>query len=173
MIHGAARSVLLVALEIAIGSVWIVAAIGKLRSPAATRQQVQRLVGAWWVAAPVAALLAPAELALGVALIAGWHTRIAAAVSAALFAIFAGVIATAAIRGALDGGGCGCFGARSGSARARSASVTAVSLVAPRVIARNLVLAWVALALAGWGDGPCRCVTPTVKDASASAQSHR
>ena len=135
------KAVLNEGLQIGIGVVWVLAAFGKVRALAATRDTVDRLLGGpEWVVRIVAQLLPVAEFVLGVALITGWHARIAAGVSAVLFVLFAALILRAAIRDSLHGGGCGCFGSRQASGTDR--------LVGPRVIARNVVLATLAIAVA-------------------------
>lgn len=130
-------------LRFAIAAVWLFAAISKLRTPAVTRESVRRLLGGpRWVALVVAPVLPIGELLLGMLLVVGWHARHAAGLSALLFVLFAALMGRAAVRISLEGGGCGCFGA---------AKVTANGDVSdgPRDIARNLVLAALAVGAAG------------------------
>lgn len=143
------RALFLDALQVAIGAVWVFAAVMKVRTsrttPYATEDRVRRLLGGPPVVVRTAARgLAPAEFTLGAMLIFGWHERVAALVSAALFTVFALLIGRAVIQGSLGGSGCGCFGAR-----AAPSGQGAFDLVAPQAIARNFVLAVLALAVAG------------------------
>jgi putative oxidoreductase len=135
------RSALAYAFRLVIGAVWLVAAVLKLRTPAATRASVERLLSISWANAFVARALAPAEFALGVSLLVGWYRRPAAIASALLFLVFALLVGRAAIRQSLADGGCGCFGARADAPDDGDAA-------APRAIARNIVLAALALAAA-------------------------
>lgn len=144
------RMIVLAIIRLGLGLVWIAAGLMKLRSYAATRATVQRLlpvprrlqgklVGA--LGNLVAAVLAPCELLLGALLLAGWRTGIVASLSACLFLLFAVLIAAAGIRGALAEGGCGCFGGR-GTQKAGDPGATG------RVWARNLILALLAFMVA-------------------------
>jgi len=135
------RSALAYAFRFVIGAVWLVAAVLKLRTPAATRASVERLLGISWANALVARALAPAELLLGASLLIGWHYRASAIASTVLFLLFALLVGRAAIRQSLAGGGCGCFGVRAETGDEGDAT-------APRAIARNIVLAALALAAA-------------------------
>ncbi|MEP6692771.1 MAG: MauE/DoxX family redox-associated membrane protein [Gemmatimonadaceae bacterium] len=138
------RSALSLAFRFTIAAVWIVAAALKLRSAVATRTGVDRLLGVAWANAFVARVLAPAELALGLSLLIGWHYRASAIVSALFFLVFALLVGRAAIRQSIAAGGCGCFGVRPA---VRDDDTTA-DAAAPRAIARNVVLAVLALAAA-------------------------
>lgn len=143
LLHPEARAALTDVLRVFVGAVWFVAALAKLRAPEATRDSVRRLLGGPpRVVSAVALVLAPVELALGTALVAGWPGAAAAWLSVALFLAFAVVVARAAVRETLADGGCGCFGA---PAHASAVDEFAVG----RIVARNLVLAVLALAVAG------------------------
>lgn len=128
----------------AIGLVWLVAAAAKLASPAATRDSVRRLVGGpSWAVGLIAMGLPPAEAMMGALLLAGIMVQVVASLSTALFLIFSVLIGRAAVLDSLGGAGCGCFG-RLAVAKSGAGS-------GPEVIARNLVLAVLALAVAGAG----------------------
>jgi uncharacterized membrane protein YphA (DoxX/SURF4 family) len=135
------RSLLFDGFRFVVGIVWVVAAVAKARAGHETRDDVRRLAGGGpaWALNGVAQVVPVAELALGLMLILGWHTRAAAGISAALFVFFAVLIGGATIRGALREGGCGCFGSRPG---------TSDHVTGPRAIARNFVLAALAVAVA-------------------------
>lgn len=136
MIHEELRSVGLYALQAAIALVWIAAAVGKARTPAAERRaSVRKLVaGPAWMTAAIASALPAAELVLGLALVVRWQTPVVAAVSAGLFLAFAFLVGRATVRGSLGGAGCGCFGRA--SQRPSKASMSG-----PPTVARNFVLA--------------------------------
>jgi hypothetical protein len=107
------RAVSQVVLRFSIAAIWLIAAIGKLRSPLLQRElDVQRLVAIAPVQIKVIARLLPvAELLLVIWLVSGWWAAGATGTSAALFLLFAWLLAAAAIKGAVQGaGGCGCFG---------------------------------------------------------------
>jgi len=137
------RPAIVAVIRIVVALVWIVAGVGKLRLHASTRDAVRRLTRLPnGLAGAIAAPLPPAEIVLGLLLLAGWRIRMLAAVSAGLFTLFAVLVAAAAIRGALADGGCGCFGTRASSAGQGNPAN------AGRIWARNLVLAVLALAVA-------------------------
>jgi putative oxidoreductase len=134
------RATLSDALRIAIGVVWFVAGVQKLRSPAATRDSVAGLIdGSAGLARALARALPSAEILLGLALVIGWRGRAAALLSACAFLGLAVLLGRAAIRDSLPDGGCGCFGA--GPARE-------IDDAGPRAVARNLVLATLAVGAA-------------------------
>ena len=142
MLEHPMRDAVLDALRLTLGGVWLLAAVRKLRTPALTRAAVRRLLGGpEWALPVVARALAPAELALAAALFSGWHERAAAIASAGLLVLFAVAIRRAGARGSLAGGGCGCFAAPTAPAAAATG----------RLVARNLLLAAVAVAVAGAG----------------------
>jgi uncharacterized membrane protein YphA (DoxX/SURF4 family) len=142
---GALQSALSFAFRLIVATVWLVAGVLKLRAPAAaTRDSVERVLGISWANAFVARALAPAEVLLGLVLLTGWRYRASAVVSALLFFVFAFLIGRAAIRRSLAEGGCGCFGART----APRDDGTFSDSIAGRAIARNVVLAILALAAA-------------------------
>jgi uncharacterized membrane protein YphA (DoxX/SURF4 family) len=146
MIDNEWRSLLIHGFRLTIGLVWVVAAIGKFRAPGATADAVRRLVGGSPRAVNhIAQVLSIAELVLGGVLVIGWQAHTAAGISAAAFVVFAVVIGRAAIRDSLSGagagaGGCGCFGSR-------PAHPGADHVQRPRAIARNFVLAALAMAV--------------------------
>ncbi len=126
-------------LRIAVGCVWLLAGVQKLRSPGATQESVARLAGGPAVLQrAVARTLAPAEVALGLWLLTGWQVRAGGLLSAVAFVGFAVVVGRAAIRATVPEGGCGCFGARPPE--------RTVDDAAPRAVARNLVFAILAVA---------------------------
>ena len=126
-------------IRVVLGALWVVAALSKLRAPAATQAAFGRLLGTRFESFPVWPLAA-GELLLGGMLLVGWEARTAAIVSAALFICFAFLLGRAAVRGALADTGCGCFGTPS---RGSAADPSSESLA----IARNLVLATLAFAV--------------------------
>jgi uncharacterized membrane protein YphA (DoxX/SURF4 family) len=138
------RDALASVLRVAVGLVWLVAGVRKLRSPEATRTSVAALLGG-----PddrvrvVARLLPPAEILLGLVLVVGWHALWASLVSAVAFLGLAGLVGWAAVRHALPAEGCGCFGPERGE----------IDDAGPRAVARNLVLAILAFAAAS-GPAP-------------------
>lgn len=144
MIEDEFRSLLIDGFRLTIGLVWVVAGIGKLGAQRATGDSVRRLVGgSTWAVDRIAQVLPIAELVLGGVLVIGWQARMAAGISAVAFVVFAVLIGLAAIRDSFSGagvGGCGCFGSR----RARSG---ADHVEGPRAIARNFVLATLAMAV--------------------------
>jgi uncharacterized membrane protein YphA (DoxX/SURF4 family) len=150
MIAGNAHSIARHALQVGIGLVWIAAAVGKARTPAVTlAENVRRLLGGpIWAASGIAKALPMTELVIGLLLIAGWKTPIVSAVSAALFFLFAFLIGRATIRNSISDAGCGCFGAQ--RKRARAAHMNG-----PKLVARNFLLANLALMVAL--AGRCAC----------------
>ena len=118
---------------------WLLAGVQKLRVPGATLESVARLAGGPAVLQRVVArTLAPAEIVLGLWLLTGWQVRARGLISAVAFVGLAVVVGRAAIRGAVPEGGCGCFGARPPERKVDDAG--------PRAVARNLVLAILAVA---------------------------
>src|SRR5690242_15038074 len=149
MIDNNTKSIALYALRVGIGLVWIVAAAAKARTPRALlAESVRQLLGvSTGTASRIASALPFGEFTLGLLLIAGWKTSIVAALSAVLFLLFAFLIGRAAVRDSLAGAGCPCFGVRKQPARA-------VSINGPKLVARNFLLAYLALMVALAG----RCV---------------
>jgi uncharacterized membrane protein YphA (DoxX/SURF4 family) len=129
-------------LRLMIGVVWLVAAVQKLRGPTEAQDSVRRLMGGpSWAISFAARALPLVEILLGLALLAGWQAQLAAALSAAMFLLFAFLVVAALVRNSLDGGGCGCFGTpRTAQYKGTAAGV--------HVLARNLVLAAIAVAAA-------------------------
>ena len=93
-----------------LGAVFLLAAGGKLAAPAEFATVVERyqLLPQSSVL-PVATALPWLELLLGLYLLVGLFTRISAAVTLALLAVFATALTSALLRG-LSLTGCGCFG---------------------------------------------------------------
>ena len=92
-----------------LGVVWIWAAWSKIRSPRTFTQAVRAYdVTPEWLSQGIGYGLPILELVLGVLLILGLVTRIAAAVSAVLFLVFLVGLIQAAVRGIQLA--CGCFG---------------------------------------------------------------
>jgi uncharacterized membrane protein YphA (DoxX/SURF4 family) len=133
------RDALAEAARIGIALVWLIAGVQKLRSPASTRATVARLVGGPHAVQRVIARAFPvAEILLGLWVLTGWHGRASGVISALAFVLLAGLLGRAAIRGSIpEGGGCGCFGTQ---------REPQPDDAAPRAIARNLVLAILAVA---------------------------
>lgn len=150
MIHGYARSITLYVLQAGIGLIWITAAVGKARTPAAMlADSVRRLVGGpAWAVSGISRALPIGEFVIGLLLIAGWRTPIVSAVSAALFFLFAFLIGRATVRDSLSDEGCACFGARRLPQRVPH-------MVGPKLVARNFLLAYLALVVAL--AGRCAC----------------
>jgi hypothetical protein len=146
MIAGNMKLFVVYIVQVGIAFVWIVAAAAKARTPPALRKDtVRRLVGGPdWAVSVIARGLPLAECALGVWLITRWKTTVAAAISATVFLLFAFLVGRAAIRDAMGGTGCGCFGVTSRQARP-------AYIEGPKAVARNFLLAnlSVILALAG------------------------
>lgn len=92
-----------------LGAIWLWAAIPKLADPRQFVQAVRAYDVTWeWLSKAIGYGLPVLEFGLGVLLILGVVTRLAAAVSAALFVVFAIGLLQAVARGLkLD---CGCFG---------------------------------------------------------------
>jgi uncharacterized membrane protein YphA (DoxX/SURF4 family) len=97
------------AARLVLGAVWLVAGASKVGDLAASGRAVNAYqVMSYDIAEVVGAALPFVEIALGVLLLAGLATRLAAAVSAALLVVFIAGITSAWARGlAID---CGCFG---------------------------------------------------------------
>lgn len=62
----------------------------------------------WWTTRPLAALIPVAELAVGVLLLLGLYTRVAALTSMGMLAVFTGALTIAVMRGSQHD--CNCFG---------------------------------------------------------------
>lgn len=94
--------------RIALGVVFIVAAIPKLQAPTDTTMGLQAYELFGYDVAHFLALFVPLiELALGVALVLGAATRAASVATCALLVVYIGLIISAAARGLnID---CGCF----------------------------------------------------------------
>lgn len=103
------RAWLATVVRVFLGAVWIWAAWSKLQSPRTFVQAVRAYDVTWeWLSKAIGYGLPVLEFCLGVVLILGVATRLAAAVSAALFVVFLVGLVQAAVRGIqLD---CGCFG---------------------------------------------------------------
>ncbi|WDZ87152.1 MauE/DoxX family redox-associated membrane protein [Micromonospora cathayae] len=103
------RPWLAVAARLGLAAVWFLAGGSKVGDLAASGRAVHAYqVMPYDVATVVGAALPFVELALGVLLLVGLATRLAAGVSAALLTVFVAGIASAWARGlAID---CGCFG---------------------------------------------------------------
>ena len=95
--------------RLVLGAVWVWAAWSKLQSPRTFTQAVRAYDATpEWLSEAIGYGLPVLELALGVLLILGLVTRIAAAVSGVLFVVFLVGLIQAAVRGIkLE---CGCFG---------------------------------------------------------------
>ncbi|GGL88948.1 MULTISPECIES: MauE/DoxX family redox-associated membrane protein [Micromonospora] len=98
-----------VAVRLGLAAVWLYAGASKVGDLAASGRAVNAYqLMPYEVAAAIGAALPFVELALGVLLLVGLATRLAAGVSAALLVVFVAGIASAWSRGlAID---CGCFG---------------------------------------------------------------
>ncbi|MET7965568.1 MauE/DoxX family redox-associated membrane protein [Micromonospora sp. NPDC005305] len=105
----AARPWLGVAARLGLAAVWLVAGAAKVDDLAASGRAVNAYqVMPYDLATVIGAALPFVELALGVLLLLGLATRLAAGVSAALLVVFIAGITSAWSRGlAID---CGCFG---------------------------------------------------------------
>jgi uncharacterized membrane protein YphA (DoxX/SURF4 family) len=127
------------AARLLLAGVWLVAGATKVGDLAASVRAVHAYdLLPYEVSRVVGAALPFVEIAVGMLLLVGFATRIAAAVSAALLAVFVGGIASAWARGLrID---CGCFGGGGDLAADRSPSYG-------WEIARDLALLAVALYL--------------------------
>ena len=104
-----ARSWLGTVVRLALGAIWIWAAVPKLSSPRTFAQAVRAYDATpEWLSQAIAYGLPVLEFCLGVILIIGVAVRIAAATSAALFVVFLIGLVQAAARGIKLR--CGCFG---------------------------------------------------------------
>jgi uncharacterized membrane protein YphA (DoxX/SURF4 family) len=137
----------------ALGAVWLWAAGAKSRDPAGTQTAVRahQVVPRWAVPA-VAWSLPILEALLGAGLIAGWHWRSLAGVSAVLLSLMTVSLVTVVLRrkpaaDAAGEAGCGCFGSR----EVRDRQPHQSTIWAGPVIARNLLLASAAATLAVTG----------------------
>lgn len=130
------------AARVVLAAVWAWAAIGKIGDPAAAVRAVRayRLLPEW-LAQGVGYGLPFLELALAVLLLLGLATRLAAAVSAVLLAVFLAGMVSAAARGLQIE--CGCFG---GGGDLASGQRTAYTVE----IARDAALLLVAAFLLRW-----------------------
>jgi uncharacterized membrane protein YphA (DoxX/SURF4 family) len=153
----AAQSAVRDALQLAVGAVWLLAAIGKARAPGTARAAIKRLIdGPPWAIALISRVAVPAELGLAVTLLVGVEARVAAIASIVLFTLFAIGLARLAIRDALGyaggsagPGGCGCFGQTVVASRRPQRLLAELDTsTAPRAVARNLALAVLAVAVA-------------------------
>jgi uncharacterized membrane protein YphA (DoxX/SURF4 family) len=95
--------------SLALGLVFLAAGVLKAADPGEFARQIETygIVGSG-ASAPLAYLLIPAEMALGAALLVGYRTRLAAALTGALLVTFMGATAYAWSQGRTEG--CGCFG---------------------------------------------------------------
>jgi uncharacterized membrane protein YphA (DoxX/SURF4 family) len=104
------RRIVVLALRIALGGIWVYAAYTKLKQPwliFAMSIDSYHLLPEWAVLA-VARTLPWFELLLGILLLGGLLLRYASIASAAVLAVFFGAMTSAYFRGlAID---CGCFG---------------------------------------------------------------
>lgn len=105
----AARPWLGTVARLVLGVVWIWAALSKIRSPRVFTQAVRAYDATpEWLSKAIGYGLPVLEVSLGLLLILGLVTRIAAAVSSVLFVVFLVGLVQAAVRGIqLE---CGCFG---------------------------------------------------------------
>lgn len=137
------RVVLREAVRVIVAAVWLFAGTTKLLSPESTRDSVRRLVGgSARTATAVARLLPVLELSLGALLLVTAVVRVAAMTSAAMFVLFAGFVGASILRDSTASAGCGCFGVRRPAPHVDPHA-------GPRAIARNLVLAALAVVVAG------------------------
>jgi protein-disulfide isomerase/uncharacterized membrane protein YphA (DoxX/SURF4 family) len=105
----AARSWLGTVVRLALGAIWIWAAVPKLHSPRTFIEAVRAYDATpEWLSEAIAYGLPVLEFCIGVALIVGISVRIAAAASGVLFVVFLIGIIQAAARGLQLS--CGCFG---------------------------------------------------------------
>ncbi|MCI0567919.1 MAG: DoxX family membrane protein [Acidobacteria bacterium] len=94
---------------VALGLVFIAAGFLKALDPAEFARQIDTYgIVTGGAAVVLAYLLIPLELALGTALVVGYRSRLAAALTAALLLLFMGATAYAWSQGKTEG--CGCFG---------------------------------------------------------------
>jgi len=103
------QKALTVGLRVAVGALFVWAALGKLQNPQQFAQDIAnyRVLPAAFVA-PAAATLPGVEIVIGLALVLGGWPRAAGLVAAGLLAVFAVAVASALARGInLE---CGCFG---------------------------------------------------------------
>lgn len=145
------------ALQLALGAVWLLAAIGKARTPGSAQDAVARLIdGPAIVITLVACLAVPVELALASALLLRFQAHAAAVASVVLFTLFTVALTRTTIRDAMPSraeapaaGGCGCFGPSVRAILVRSEVTGDLDTsVGPRAVARNLVLVVLAVAAA-------------------------
>ena len=114
-------------LRVVLAAVWVWAAVAKIGDPAAAVRAVRAYdLLPEWLAQGVGYGLPFLELALALLLLLGLATRLAAVVSAVLFAVFLAGIVSAAARGLQIE--CGCFGGGGETDRtARPLSVSATT----------------------------------------------
>ena len=136
------RPWLATAARLLLAAVWVWAGVAKIGDPAAAVRAVRayRLLPEW-LAQGVGYGLPFLELALAALLLAGLATRVAAAVSAGLLAVFLAGMISAAARGLQIE--CGCFGGGGDLAAGQSTAYTGE-------IVRDVALLLVALALVRW-----------------------
>jgi uncharacterized membrane protein YphA (DoxX/SURF4 family) len=142
--------------RLVLAGVWIAAGVSKVGDLAGSGRAVAayRLLPVE-AARVVGAALPFVELALGILLLAGVATRLAAAVSAALLAVYIGGIASAWARGlSID---CGCFGGGGAlAAGQRPSYAPEIGRDVALLVCAGLLLAWprTRLAVDGWLAGP-------------------
>jgi len=94
---------------VALGLIFIAAGLLKAVDPGEFARQIETYgIVSGRAAAGLAYLLIPLELALGTALVVGYRSRLAAAMTGALLLLFMGATAYAWSQGKTEG--CGCFG---------------------------------------------------------------
>jgi len=129
-----------IAARLVVGGVWIVAGVLKLPDPAASVRAVRAYSLLPEPIVPAVGHLLPVvEVVVGVALVLGLLTRGAALISAALFLLFVGAIASVWARGiSIE---CGCFG---GGGAAQDASSSYPLEIARDVglLALSVFLVW-------------------------------
>jgi uncharacterized membrane protein YphA (DoxX/SURF4 family) len=125
--------------RLVIGLVFLVAAVPKLRDPAAFRRSVDayKILPASWVG-PVARALPPLEIAIGVMLVTGILIVPVSVLAAVVLVAFGASIWYAVERGSKIGCGCGFRG---------------LQQVSRKLVARNAALTVAAAAAAVWPSG--------------------
>lgn len=100
------------ALRLLLALIFIVAGIGKSRKlDLFSRQVAAYKVLPSFLVRPVAYFLPWLELILGFLLLFGWHTKIAAALTGFMYAVFTAALSVNLVRGRKDLD-CGCFGSQ-------------------------------------------------------------
>ena len=132
---------LLACFRIYIATVFLTSSLPKLHHPHPFTSSVAayHLLPKNWIH-PFARTLPWLELALGLLLLLGWHTRLATLASAALLLVFLTAMGTNLARGRKDLA-CGCSGKKH------------AQKISWKTITRNLVLLLFCLPLAVWGGG--------------------